>query len=96
MNFQVQSGGAVSTQQLSITTSSDPTTIFVTVPANQTWLTVNGKPANSQTPYNTTAPGNTPLTLPVHGEHHGFLTGQTVSAHINIRLPTRASRQIIQ
>ncbi len=90
MNFQVQSGGAVSTQQLSITTSSDPTTIFVTVPANQSWLTVNGKPANTQTPYNTTAPGNTPLTLPVTVNTTGFLTGQTVSALINISISNQS------
>jgi uncharacterized protein (TIGR03437 family) len=86
MNFQVQSGGAVSTQQLSITTSNDPTTIFVTVPANQAWLTVNGKPAGTQTPYNTTASGNTPLMLPVTVNTTGFLTGQTVSASINISI----------
>ena len=84
MNFQVQSGGAFSTLQLSITTVLDPTTIIVTVPANQSWLTVNGKPAGVQFPVNTTGPGNTPLMIPVTVNTGSMVSGQSVSALINI------------
>lgn len=86
MNFQVQSGGAVSTQELSITTFLDPTTVIVTVPPNQTWLSVNGRPAGVSFPYNTSAPGGTPLMLPVTVNTTGFLTGQQVSASITIAI----------
>src|SRR5271154_7076801 len=47
MNFQVQSGGAVSTQVLGITTANGPTTMVVTVPSNQNWLTVSGNPSGT-------------------------------------------------
>jgi uncharacterized protein (TIGR03437 family) len=77
MNFQVQSGGATATQQLSLTTSN-PTTLMVTVPANQSWLTVNGAPANSQ------LFPNTPASLNVTVNTTGFNSGAVVSTTIAI------------
>src|ERR1035438_5207919 len=53
MNFPgVQSGGGLGQQTLTINTPN-PTTVFVAVPAGQTWLKVNGSPGGSNTPYNT-------------------------------------------
>jgi hypothetical protein len=45
MTFQVQSGGVRATQFLTVSTTVGPTTLVIGVPANQTWLTVNGIPA---------------------------------------------------
>src|ERR1700733_15951738 len=45
MSFQVQSGGAQGSQNLTIYTPN-ATTVFITVPAGQTWLKVNGEPAS--------------------------------------------------
>jgi len=78
MSFQVQSGGATATQVLGITTSSDPTTLVVTVPANQSWLTVNGAPANTK------IFPNTPASLNVTVNTTGFNSGTVVSTTIAI------------
>ena len=77
MNFQVQSGGASASAQLSLTTAN-PTTLVVTVPANQSWLTVNGFPANTQ------LFPNTPASLTVTVNPAGFNSGTIVSTSIAI------------
>jgi uncharacterized protein (TIGR03437 family) len=84
LNFQVQSGGAFSTQQMSVTTSLDPTTLVVTVPANQTWLTINGKPSGTSFFPNTTGVAGNPLMLSVTVNTTGYNSGQSLSAFINI------------
>ena len=97
LNFQVQSGGAFSTQQMSVTTSLDPTTLIVTVPANQTWLTVNGKPSGTSFFPNTTGVAGSPLMLSVTVNTTGYNSGQTLSAFINIGIsgsPTSINYQV--
>src|SRR5580704_11746945 len=75
MSFQVQSGGAQSQQTLTINTPN-PTTVFVAVPAGQTWLKVNSAPGGSNIPY------NTPTSLPVQVNTSGLSNGQQVTANI--------------
>ncbi len=89
MNFQVQSGGAQAVQNLSISTSIDPTTIVVTVPGGQTWLKVNGTPSGNVVPF-----PNTPATLPVQVNTTGLVQGQTVQANILIEVNNLPSSQI--
>jgi uncharacterized protein (TIGR03437 family) len=88
MAFQVQSGGAQAVQDLTITTSHDPTTLVVTVPAGQTWLTVNGNPQS------TTFFPNSPATLPVQVNTTGLSNGQHVAAVITISILNLPSTQI--
>jgi len=77
MSFQVQSGGAQAVQNLTVNTPN-PTTIWVTVPANQTWLKVNGNP--SGTVFDT----NTQATLPIQVNTAGLQTGSNYQANIQM------------
>src|ERR1035437_4709076 len=87
MSFQVQSGGAVSTQTLTIT-APNPTTLVVTVPANQSWLTVAGYPAA------TTFFPNSPASLNVTVNTNGFKSGAIVSTTISIAIYGQPSTQV--
>lgn len=87
MSFQVQSGGAVSTQTLTIT-APNPTTLVVTVPANQSWLTVAGYPAA------TTFFPNSPASLNVTVNTNGFNSGAIVSTTISIAIYGQPSTQV--
>ena len=88
MSFQVQSGGAQAVQTLVISTSIDPTTVIVSVPAGQTWLTVNGTPAgNNLDP-------NTPASLPVQVNTLGLSQGQVVTANLTIQIANIASSKV--
>ena len=88
MSFQVQSGGAVATQVLGITTTNGPTTLVVTVPANQSWLTVAGNPAA------TTFFPNSPASLNVTVNTNGFNSGAIVSTTISIAIYGQPSTQV--
>ncbi len=88
MSFQVQSGGAVATKVLGITTTNGPTTLVVTVPANQTWLTVAGNPAA------TTFYPNSPASLNVTVNTNEFVFGQIVSTTIAIAIYGQPTTQI--
>jgi uncharacterized protein (TIGR03437 family) len=88
MNFQVQSGGASSSQQLMVRTSNDPTTLDVIVPANQSWLTVNSNPAG------TSFFPNTPASLTVTVNTTGLLTNQIVSTTISIQINGQPSTKV--
>jgi hypothetical protein len=87
MSFVVQSGGARATQSLIITTSA-PTTLAIGVPANQTWLTVNGSPAG------TFIFVNTPGTLSIEVTSAGLAAQQLVSANISIVIYGQPASQI--
>src|SRR3984957_1150828 len=87
MSFQVQSGGAQGQQNLSINTPN-PTTVFVAVPAGQTWLKVNNAPGGSNIPY------NTPASLPVEVNTTGLSNGQLVSADITIVIANVPASQV--
>jgi uncharacterized protein (TIGR03437 family) len=88
MSFQVQSGGAQAVQNLSINTSNGATTLVVTVPAGQTWLTVNGEPGGFM------FFPNSPATLPVQVNTSGLSNGQTVTANITIAINNLPSTQV--
>src|SRR5580658_5252814 len=80
MSFQVQSGGAQAVKTLSISTSIDPTTLIVKVPAGQTWLSVNGVPGGGN------LDPNTPASLPIQVNTTGLSNGQMVQAVITIQI----------
>lgn len=88
MGFQVQSGGAVSTQVLGITTAGGATTLVVTVPANQSWLTVAGNPSG------TMFFPNSPASLNVTVNTSGFNSGAIVSTTISIAIYGEPSTQV--
>jgi uncharacterized protein (TIGR03437 family) len=88
MNFQVQSGGAVSTQVLGITTAGGDSTLVMTVPPNQSWLTVGGNPSG------TTFFPNTPASLNVTVNTSGFNSGAIVSTTISIAIYGEPSTQV--
>lgn len=87
MNFQVQSGGAVATQVLGITTTN-ATTLVIVVPANQSWLTVGGNPSG------TTFYPNTPASLNVTVNTSGFNSGTIVSTTVSIAIYGQPSTQV--
>jgi hypothetical protein len=90
ISFQVQSGGAAATQSLTVSTTFGPTTLMIGVPANQTWLTVNGSPAG------TFIFVPTPATIAVAVSPAG-LTAQSIqvlSANISIAIYGQPASQI--
>jgi uncharacterized protein (TIGR03437 family) len=87
MSFQVQSGGATSSQSLTITATAGATTLVVTVPNNQTWMTVGPYPPGTMF-----FPNASPsVTLPVTVNTTGLTTGQTYSANISIAINNQPS-----
>lgn len=88
MNFQVQSGGAQAVQNLTITTTHDPTTLVVAVPSGQTWLEVNSNPAG------TVFFPSSPATLPIQVNTTSLSMGQTVSANITIAINNLPNSQV--
>src|SRR5271154_2481211 len=88
MSFQVQSGGATASQNLNIQTTHDPTTLVVTVPGGQTWLTVAGKPAGAM------FFPNSPANLTVTVNTSGLTTGQVVSANLTIAVNNLPTTQV--
>jgi len=86
MSFQVQSGGAQGSQNLTIYTPN-ATTVFITVPAGQTWLKVNGEPASDVFTVNTSQNGAlAAATIPVQVNTLNLSTNQTVAANIQIMI----------
>lgn len=88
MSFQVQSGGASSTQTLLVNTAGGATTLVVTVPSNQSWLSING---NTQA---TTFYPSSPASLQVTVNTTGLPTGLTVSANVSIAIYGQPSTAI--
>jgi hypothetical protein len=88
MNFQVQSGGIAAVQSLTVSTTFGPTTLAIGVPANQTWLTVNGSPAG------TFVFVNTPATLSVGVTSAGLAAQQIASVNISIVIVGQPATQI--
>jgi hypothetical protein len=86
MSFQVPNGGVAAVQSLTISTSLDPTTVVVGVPAGQTWLTVNGRPAGSFFFI------NTPATLFVGVTSVGLAAQQVASANLSIAIVGQAGQ----
>jgi uncharacterized protein (TIGR03437 family) len=75
MYFQVQSGGAAASQNLAINTP-EPTTVFITVPANAPWMKINGNPST------VTFDVNTDSTVLVTVNTAGLTSGLTYQATI--------------
>jgi uncharacterized protein (TIGR03437 family) len=92
MAFQVQSGGATANQTLDVYTPN-ATTIVVTVPAGQSWLTVNGNP-QSTTFFPNTPGGSSALPLTVAVNTSGLSNGQLVSANIVMEILNVPSSQV--
>jgi uncharacterized protein (TIGR03437 family) len=84
MSFQVQSNGASATQNLTINTSNGSTTVAVSSPPGDAWLTVKGNPGGTTYFYNTDGNGN--LTLPITANTTGLNTGQFFTSHISIQI----------
>jgi uncharacterized protein (TIGR03437 family) len=92
LNFQVQSGGASATQTLNVSTPN-ATTLVITVPSGQTWLTVNNVGAGS-TFFPNTPGGNNPVALQVKANTLGFNQGQVLSANLTIAILNEPSTQV--
>jgi uncharacterized protein (TIGR03437 family) len=84
MTFQVQSGGAQGSQNVTIYTPN-ATTVFVTVPSGQTWLKVDDKPAG------VTFSVNSPTTIPVQVNTLDLTAGQTLSANVTLAISGQPS-----
>jgi uncharacterized protein (TIGR03437 family) len=77
MSFQVQSGGATASQNLTINTPN-PTTVVVNVPSSAPWMTVAGVPAGAS------FEPNTPAALQVSVNTSGLTSGLTYLGTITI------------
>jgi len=92
MSFQVQSGGATANQTLDVYTPN-ATTIVVTVPSAQSWLTVNGNP-QSTTFFPNTPGGSSALPLTVAVNTTGLTNGQLVQGNITMEILNIPSSQV--
>ncbi len=94
MSFQVLAGGSQGQQNLTIYTPN-ATTVFITVPAGQTWLKVNGQPALAMFTLNTSQNGAlASATVPVQVNTLGLSNGQEVQASIGIMIANEQGTQV--
>ncbi len=76
MSFQVQSGGASSSQNLTITSANGATTLSFSLQGSPTWLTVNSYTSGSTFPLNMSGSS---VVFPVSVNTAGLNSGQTYS-----------------
>jgi uncharacterized protein (TIGR03437 family) len=94
MSFQVLAGGSQGQQNITIYTPN-ATTVFITMPAGQTWLQVNGHPASTIFTVNTSQNGAlASATLPVQVNTLGLSNGQEVSATIGLMIANESGSQV--
>lgn len=94
MSFNVQSGGAQASQNLTIYTPQ-ATTVFISVPSGQTWLKVNGEPGSAMFTVNTSQNGaSASATVPVQVNTLNLSTNQFLSANLVLMIANEPATQV--
>ncbi len=85
MGFTVESGGATSTQNVTITYVNGATTLYLSTVGSPTWLTVDGLSSGSTTYLNTPTSGGGAV-IPVTVNTAGLNTGQVYNGTFTVQV----------